>query len=58
MLSAYRSQAYGMTETNSVSVAFTGDDYTCRPTSTSVSTFYPFQRYLRRPGELADFHHL
>lgn len=31
-----RSQAYGMTETNSVAVIIAGDDYTTRPGSTLV----------------------
>ncbi|KAL0575747.1 hypothetical protein V5O48_006234 [Marasmius crinis-equi] len=34
------SQAYGLTETNSIAVAIAGDDYNTRPTSTQVS-FYP-----------------
>ncbi|KAK1218480.1 hypothetical protein PQX77_018806 [Marasmius sp. AFHP31] len=31
------SQAYGLTETNSIAVAIAGDDYTSRPTSTGIA---------------------
>ncbi|KAF9460705.1 hypothetical protein BDZ94DRAFT_878708 [Collybia nuda] len=36
--SAIMSQAYGLTETNSIAVSFAGDDYTARPTSTGQAS--------------------
>lgn len=38
---AFRSQGYGLTETNSIAVCVAADDYVARPASTSVTLISP-----------------